>query len=61
MNIRVRLDTNGQNKKSRNSRLVRISSCSCSVFDALYVLNTLAVSPSIKEDRCLFMKLVCEK
>ena len=35
--------------------LVSRFSCSCNVFEALYVLNTLAVSPSINVCKCLFM------
>ena len=39
-----------------------VSSCNCSwsVIDALYVLNTLAVSPSISSDKCLFSIAVYE-
>ena len=38
--------------------LVRSSSWSCNVLDALNVLNTLAVSPGISSDRCLFNSAV---
>ena len=34
---------------------MRRLSCSCNVFEALYVLNTLAVNPSINVCKCLFM------
>lgn len=36
-------------------------SCACRVMEALYVLNTLAVSPSIKSWRCLFKTVVWKK
>ena len=41
-----------------NVPLVSRLSCSCNVFEALYVLNTLAVSPSINVCKCLFMIVV---
>lgn len=33
-------------------------SCSCRVMEALKVLNTLAVRPGSRDDRCLFNKHV---
>lgn len=35
-------------------------SCCCSVMEALYVRNTLAVRPSINSWRCLFKMEVCK-
>lgn len=42
-----------------NWPLVNLSSCCCSVIDALYVRKTLAVNPGIKLCKYLFSDAVC--
>ena len=44
-----------------DSPTVSSSSCCCSVIDALYVRNTLAVRSSINDCRCLFKMAVCRQ
>ncbi len=57
---RMKIGESKWGRKTRHSLLPSSFSCCCRVTEALYVLNTFAVNPGMRELRCLFSIWVCK-